>query len=52
MNKSITELRNIHKGQDIWIIGAGSSMDYVDPSFFENKITIGVNQMFQYFPCE
>ena len=52
MNKSITELKNIHKDEDIWIIGAGSSMDYVDPSFFENKITIGVNQMFQYFPCE
>ena len=52
MNKSITELKNIHKGEDIWIIGAGSSMDYVDPSFFKNKITIGVNQMFQYFPCE
>ena len=52
MNKSITELKNTHKGEDIWIIGAGSSMDYVDPSFFENKITIGVNQMFQYFPCE
>ena len=52
MNKSITELRNIHKGQDIWIIGAGSSMDYVDSSFFDNKICISVNQMYQYFPCE
>ena len=52
MNKSITELKNIHKGEDIWIIGAGSSMDYVDKSFFDNKICIGVNQMFQYFPCE
>ena len=51
MNKSITELKNIHKGEDIWIIGAGSSMDYVDKSFFDNKICIGVNQMFQYFPC-
>ena len=52
MNKSITELKNIHKGQDIWIIGAGSSMDYVDSSFFDNKICISVNQMYQYFPCE
>lgn len=52
MNKKITELKNIHKGEDIWVIGAGSSMDYVDSSFFENKISISVNQMYEHFPCE
>ena len=46
------ELKNIYKNKDIWILLAGSSMDYVDKSFFDNKICIGVNQMFQYFPCE
>ena len=40
VNKSIKELKDIHTGQDIWIIGAGSSMDFVDPSFFDNKICI------------
>ena len=38
MNKSIKELKNIHKGKDIWVLLAGSSMDYVNKSFFENKI--------------
>jgi len=52
VNKSIKELKDIHNGQDIWIIGAGSSMDFVDPSFFDNTICISVNQMYQYFPCE
>jgi len=52
MNKKITELKDIHKGEDIWVIGAGSSMNYVDPSFFENKISISVNQMYEHFPCE
>jgi|TARA_B100000029_G_scaffold505049_1_gene585033 hypothetical protein len=52
MNKKINELKNIHKGEDIWVIGAGSSMDYVDPSFFENKICISVNQMYEHFPCQ
>ena len=52
MNKSITELKNIHKGEDIWIIGAGSSMNYVDSSFFENKICISVNHMYEFFPCQ
>jgi hypothetical protein len=48
---SFTELKGAHKGQDIWIIAAGSSMDYVDPSFFEGKITIGVNEVFCKYVC-
>ena len=40
MNKTIQELKDIHKGEDIWVIGAGSSMNFVDSSFFENKICI------------
>ena len=39
----IKELKDVHNGQDIWIIGAGSSMDFVDPSFFDNKICISVH---------
>jgi hypothetical protein len=39
-------LKDIHKGQDIYVIASGASMDYVDPSFFEGKITIGLNQTF------
>ena len=40
------ELKNIYKNKDIWILLAGSSMDYIDTSFFEGKITIGQNQMY------
>lgn len=35
--------RDIHKGQDIYIIASGKSMDFINPSFFDNKITIGLN---------
>lgn len=45
------QLKNKHKGEDIWLLLAGSSMDYVDKSFFEGKITIGQNQMYKIFPC-
>lgn len=45
------ELKNIYKNKDIWILLAGSSMDYIDTSFFEGKITIGQNQMYKLFPC-
>jgi|TARA_R100001015_G_C4622946_1_gene180569 hypothetical protein len=50
--KSIKELKNIHKGEDIWLILAGSSMDYVDKEFFENKIVIGQNHVYKHYPCD
>lgn len=49
--KSISELRNRHFGSDVWVIGAGPSMDHVDPAFFRGKTVIGVNQVFRRFPC-
>lgn len=52
MQKRIKELDNLHEGKDIWIIAAGASMNYVEPSFFENKITIGVNRVFRKFECD
>lgn len=52
MKREIRELKNIHKGQDIWIIAAGPSMDFVDPSFFEGKITMGVNKVYVKFKCD
>tara|TARA_B100000073_G_scaffold314640_1_gene289964 strand:- start:567 stop:1244 length:678 start_codon:yes stop_codon:yes gene_type:complete len=51
MNKNITDLKNKHKDEDIWIILAGSSMDYISTDFFNNKITIGQNQVYKHYPC-
>lgn len=47
----ISLLKDKYKGEDIWLILAGSSMDHVDPSFFSNKITIGQNQTYRKYPC-
>lgn len=49
--KDFKELKNIHKGKDIWCIAAGSSMDFIDPSFFNGKILIGQNQVYKKYPC-
>ena len=51
MVRYINEFKNKHIGQDIWIISAGSSMNYVDTSFFVNKITIGVNKVGKKYSC-
>lgn len=50
--KSISSLYQVHSGEDIWVIAAGSSMDYVPEDFFDNKLSIGVNQTFYKYCCD
>lgn len=45
----LSELKNKHKGADIWVIASGPSLNYVAPRFFDNKIVIGVNEVYRYF---
>jgi len=45
----IEDLRDIHTGEDIWVLGAGPSMDEYPTDFFEDKICIGVNWVFSAF---
>ena len=52
MYKNISELKNKYKGEDIWIVLAGSSMNYVSDSFFENKIVLGANQVYKHYSCD
>ena len=51
-SRSIRELKGVHANQDIWIIAAGASMNYVSPSFFDNKVSIGINRVCKYFDCD
>lgn len=46
----ITALKGAHTGQDIYIIAAGTSMDYLPCSFFDGKIVINVNATYKYYP--
>ena len=43
---------DIHTDEDIYVICSGKSCDYIDPSFFDNKITIGINQVYKRFNCK
>jgi len=47
MNMKFNDFKDLHKGKDIYIIASGKSLDYIPISFFENKITIGINQVFK-----
>lgn len=46
---AITELNDCHAGQDIWVIAAGPSAGYIEPCFFDGKVTIGVNRVWNAF---
>ena len=50
--KYVTEFKNKHKGADIYVICSGKSCDFIDKTFFDNKITIGVNQVYQKFKTD
>jgi hypothetical protein len=47
--QSAVGLKSAHPGADIWVIASGPSAGFVDPSFFEGKITIGVNRVWTRF---
>lgn len=34
-----------HAGETIWVVGSGASVDYVDASFFRDKVTVCVNNV-------
>jgi len=46
----IEDLRDKHKGKEIWIIGAGPSADDFPADFFRNKIAIALDVMAPAFP--
>lgn len=47
--KLITELEGIWKGQDVYVVAAGASAGLIDPSFFDGKAAIGVNEVYVRF---
>lgn len=45
--KQLTDFKNKHLDDDIYVYASGKSCDYIDNSFFDNKILIGVNQSYK-----
>lgn len=50
--KNIKTLKNNHKGEDIYILASGKSVDFFDEDFFDDKIIIGVNQVYKKIWCD
>jgi|TARA_R100000479_G_scaffold70032_1_gene33636 hypothetical protein len=49
---NVLELKDKHKGEDLWVITAGSSLDFVSKDFFDGKLTIGQNDIWKHFKCD
>jgi len=49
--KSIKMLKKRWPDSDIYVLGSGPSMNYLKPSFFDGKITVGINRIWKFFPC-
>ena len=39
----LSEFRNRHAGEDIYVIGSGATLPYYDPSFFDDCVTVAIN---------
>lgn len=37
------QFAGMHRGEDVWVVGSGRTLDFVDPSLFRGKVVIGVN---------
>jgi len=45
--KQLIDFKDNHLDEDIYIYASGKSCDFIDNSFFKNKIVIGVNQSYR-----
>ncbi len=45
IERSLADFRDIHRGEDVYVIGSGASLDHYDPRFFDGRITIGCNEV-------
>lgn len=43
----LRKYKGLYREDDIWIVGAGPSMNHVEPSFFDLKIVFSINWMFK-----
>ena len=48
--RTLDEFENVHEGETIWVFGSGSSLEFLDPAFFDGKVCISTNLVDEHFP--
>lgn len=41
--RDLASFKDIHKGEIVWVIGSGGTLDFIEPSFFDDQICIAAN---------
>ena len=39
----LSEWRNRHRGETVWVVGASAAWDHLDPAFFDGKVCVALN---------
>lgn len=39
----LSDLRDTHKGETVWVLGSGRTLQHIDPGFFEDKTVVSTN---------
>jgi len=39
----LSDLRKIHEGETIWVLGSGPTMNFIDADFFSDKVVVSAN---------
>lgn len=52
MAKPVTALKNALDGFDVYVIASGASAGFINPNFFANKYTIGINEAWTRFDTD
>jgi hypothetical protein len=39
----LSQLSKKHEGETVWVLGSGPSLNFLEPSFFDDKITVSTN---------
>ena len=47
---TLKDLKNKYPGEDIYVLGSGATLNFIDPVFYENKIVICVNHTINHVP--
>lgn len=45
----LSELEGLHKGETLWVLGSGPSLNYLDPTFFDDKTCVTANRVGRLF---
>ncbi|MCB9267669.1 MAG: hypothetical protein H6558_21810 [Lewinellaceae bacterium] len=49
MLQPLRQLKDKHKGEDVYLLASGASLDYYPRDFFRERLSVGVNKVAQHF---